>query len=368
MSKRRLNIILSSFLLFLLVVLALTTKTPTQVLSVSPNIVISEIQITGDSADQGNDEFVELYNPTEFAVVMESWKLTRRNSAGTEANLLTPLDGTIPAHGYFLIGHGTGYNGSVSLDEDYSAPSNALINNYTVLLYDGSDVLIDKVGFGTPAASPDPGFETAPFPSNPPANDSIERKPGANIPLAGNGTDTDNNANDFDLRTLAEPQNTASTPEPALASPSPSPSEGPTPSPEPSVSPTPTPEPSVSPTPEPSVSPSPTLEPSPSPTVEPTPSASPEVSPSPTPEASPSPTPEVSPSPTIEPSASPSPTSAASVSPTPEPSVSPSPTPTPSPQANIFFRGGLFTCGARNTQFFFFNRLISIPQYRCWLY
>ncbi len=180
------------------------------------HIVISEIQISGDGADPANDEFVELYNPTSSDVSMTGWRLTRKNSSGTQANLVAALNGTIPAHGYFLIGHGTGYNGSATLDVVYSAPSNALTNNYSVLLYSDAGVtLVDKVAFGT---GTDP--EGTVFSTNPSANNSIERKAnsastsasmgiGGADELAGNGEDTNNNSTDFVARTVSQPQNSS---------------------------------------------------------------------------------------------------------------------------------------------------------------
>lgn len=181
------------------------------------HIVISEIQISGDGADPTHDQFVELYNPTDAAIVMSSWRLARKNANGVQATLVAFLDGTIPAHGYFLIGHGTAYNGDVPLDVAYSAPSNALANNYSVLLYRDDDVTIeDRVAIG---AGTDP--EGNPFPSNPTANNSIERKAntdstsdtmstGGADEFSGNGEDSDDNSADFVLRTNPQPQNSSS--------------------------------------------------------------------------------------------------------------------------------------------------------------
>ncbi len=403
MPKRYLLPVVEFHLLVFLIALAVITKPSIFVLSATTHAVISEVQISGDSADSGNDEFVELYNPTSDPIIMTDWKLTRKNSSGTEANLVADLDGTIPAHGYFLIGHGTGYNGGVTLDASYSAPSNALTNDYTVLLYSDNQItLVDKVGFGT---STDP--EGSAVSENPAANGSIERKPGVSDPTGGNGTDTENNANDFDQRVTSDPQNSNSATETPAPDASPSPSPDVSPSPTPDISPSPTPEvtptPTTSSTPEPSTSPSPTpdVSPTPSATPDPTPSPTPEATPSPTPETSPSPTPEVSPSPTPEPTpsaspevsptpiVSPSPTPETSPSPTPEvspsasPEVSPSPSatpdttvgptpipsvfpsPTPSPETKVFFRGFLFTCSVRylnvNTGWFSF----SLPRFSC---
>lgn len=166
------------------------------------NIVISEVQIAGATSD---DEFVELYNPTATSITMSGWRLTRKNSSGTEANLVLTLSGTVPSRGYFLIGHGTGYSQSTTtpLDATYSAASNALTNNYTVLLYsDAGSTLVDKVGFGSALDS-----ETSVFASNPTSGQSIERKLGG---INGNAQDTDNNSTDFTLRTVSNPQNSLS--------------------------------------------------------------------------------------------------------------------------------------------------------------
>src|SRR3990167_923731 len=271
-------------LLFILLLapLVFSSSRRSSVLGVlADHVVISEIQIAGDETTPDDDEFVELYNPTDTAVVMESWKLTRKNSSGTEENLVAEIDGTIPAQGYFLIGHGTGYNGAVSLDVPYSAPSNALTNNYSVLLYDNADVVVDKVGLGSSADPETTAVE------NPSDNGSVERKAqsdstsadmeGGAHALLGNGEDTDNNANDFVQRTASDPQNSAS----AIEEP-PAPTDTPTPTPTDTPTPTPTGEPTETPTPTPSESPTPT------PTDEPT------ETPTPTPTATPTPTPELS--------------------------------------------------------------------------
>jgi len=194
------------------------TPSPTPV--VANHLVISEIQISGDGTHLNDDEFVELYNPTSSPITMSSWRLSRKNSAGTLDTLVLTLNGTVPAHGYFLITDGDGYNGSVTANVNYSAPSNALTNNYTVLLYsDAGITLVDKVGFGPSSTDP----EGSTFPSNPSANGSIERKAYSTSDTTsmtsggdankGNGFDSDNNSTDFVLRTTSDPQNISSSTE-----------------------------------------------------------------------------------------------------------------------------------------------------------
>lgn len=193
------------------------TTSPSPIPSqVANHVVISEVQIAGDGEASSDDEFVELYNPTSSPVVMDGWKLTRKNSSGTEANLVLSLNGTVPAHGYFLIADSDGYNGAATADANYSASSNQMTNNYTVLLYSDNQItLVDKLGFGS---SFDP--ETTSFASSPGQNESVERKAySASTQAAmeggldsdkGNGYDSDNNSTDFILRTVSDPQNSSS--------------------------------------------------------------------------------------------------------------------------------------------------------------
>lgn len=189
------------------------------VVSVTGHIVISEIQIDGATA---TDEFVELYNPTDSDIVMSGWRLRKKNSTGTEATLVATLSGTIPAHGFFLIGC-RGYVGAVSTNTQYSTADNIPADGCVILYSDAGVTVVDKVGIG---ASVD--FETAAYSTNPAANRSIERKAntdssaatmasGGVDELEGNGYDTDNNLNDFVYRTTSDPQNSNSQREPAIA-------------------------------------------------------------------------------------------------------------------------------------------------------
>jgi len=181
------------------------TPTPTPQPSSSPSpspsptiaarkILINEVQIAGATA---YDEFVELYNPGDSALDLSGWALKKKTSSGTESNLVskTSFTGVIPARGFFLIAHQTGYTGSVAPDLRYSGSTYSVSASSTVLLYDASGLLIDEVGFG--GAS---DFESAPA-LNPANGQSIERK---------NFQDTDNNADDFGLLDTPTPQNSQS--------------------------------------------------------------------------------------------------------------------------------------------------------------
>lgn len=314
-------IISSFFPIFLL-------KTPT-VRSATNDVVISEVQISGVTAD---DEFVELYNPTETSIDITGWKLKRLNSGGTSYNLVTSISGSIPAHGFFLMAHPDDYTGSVGTDNDYASSGYAITANNTVILYNDSDVEVDRIGMGSASYNPEGTY--AP---EPPSEQSVERKTKETSTSAtmgssgvdeflGNGHDTDNNSTDFVPRAIPQPQNSSSNIEPEISTPTPTPTGSPTT--EPTATATPTP--SSSPTPEPTDTPSPT------------PSATPEETPTPEPSESPSPTPEDTP--TTEPTETPEPT----VTPTPtvSPTMEPTPTPTPTTKSRII---GMFLFPRRKT-------------------
>lgn len=177
------------------------------------HVVISEIKTGGSSTD----EFVELYNPTDSVVSLEGWRLSRKISTGAESNLLTVMSGEIKPFGYYLISHPDSED-IYSADAVYST-GNQLTNNYTVLLYsDAGNTLVDKVGMGSAA-----DYAENPAP-NPGADESIERKArasstsesmavGGEDEFLGNGYNTGDNANDFVLRLVPQPQNSLSQPQ-----------------------------------------------------------------------------------------------------------------------------------------------------------
>jgi hypothetical protein len=303
---------------------------------IANHVVISEIQVAGDTA---NDEFIELYNPTSQPVNITGWKL--RKTGGTNGNIITSMSGTIQPYSYYLIAP-DGYTGEVPRDAGYSNASSVLTGDNSVLLSDATDTFVDVVGMGS---SPDAElFSTL----DPIAGESVERKalPGSSSntmdvggihALLGNGEDTNNNGSDFVSRNIPQPQNSSSPIEnPNIAQPSPTvaPTAAPTaipspttvqPSPTATLAPTAAPSPTIA-QPTPTANPSPTL--TPAPTTAPSVTPAPSVAPSPTATLAPTAAPTAIPSPTgVMPSVTPVP----GISPTnaPTPTVAPSPTPTP---------------------------------------
>lgn len=182
------------------------------------HLVISEVQITGVPAD---DEFVEIYNPTNNPVDVTGWRLSRKTASGAQQyNLLTPFPSlVIPAHGYLLVVspeyNATSHSG-VTGDIPYSTTQHLADNNTIILYSDAGITVVDKVGLGT--ATDREGTAIA----NPTTGGSIERKSsefstpttlsaGGVEEHAGNGYDDDNNnANDFVIQPTPNPQNSSS--------------------------------------------------------------------------------------------------------------------------------------------------------------
>lgn len=322
------------------------------------HIVISEVQIAGTTA---SDEFVELYNPTDTDVVMTGWRLSRLTSGGSSANLVTTLDGTIPAHGYFLIADDD-YDGSVIRDAGYST-SSSMASGATVYLFSDAGVtLVDKVGMG---ASVDP--ETAAT-IDPAADASVERKAGmgstsesmgtgGDDELLGNGEDTDDNSMDFVSREVSDPQNSSSFTE-----------TPPSPTTFPTMTPTPTVEPTITPSDEPTMTPTPTEDPTatPMPTEEPTSTPTMQPTMTPTPTFTPTATPTNEPTATHTPTAEPTATSTPTMSPTTTPTPTMTPTPSVKRQMIGIFRFPFATkslvCYQEYTKLFF---SWSFPTIKC---
>ena len=166
---------------------------------------------------------------------MASWRLTRKNSSGTEGNLVASLSGTVKSHGYYLIAYPTKYLGLTTPDKTYSSTSSALTDNNTVLLYSDAGVtLVDKVGWGSAIDKESSAS------ANPNVGEGLERKANTSSTVAsmtsggadelmGNAEDTDNNVSDFIVRVVSQPQNSNSTLEPVpTATPTNTPTDTPT--------------------------------------------------------------------------------------------------------------------------------------------
>lgn len=238
------------------------------------HVLISEVQIEGTGASTSAD-FIEIYNPTSSDIDLGDFRLVKRTSSGADDDNIVAFNvgEIIPAYGYFLWCN-TVLDASLSCDR---TTGGTISNNNSIGLREGAQntgILIDAVTVGVPLHSLGEGN----IPSTPAAGQSIERKAtsgstafsmgtGGADEFAGNGEDNDDNASDFVLRNVSQPQNSLSASEPVIV---PTPTNG-VPTPTDMITPTPTDTPTPTNTPVPTVTSSPTPTLVPTTTVSPTP-------------------------------------------------------------------------------------------------
>ncbi len=198
------------------------------------HVVISEVYGGGgNSGSTWKNDFVELYNPTNAPVNVTGWSVQYASATGVFGNFKTFLQGTIQPKSYFLIQESQGAGGAKDLPTPdvvgiiaMSATQGkiALVSDTLTVSGPTGGSVVDFIGYGTASIS-----EGSPTPaiSN---TTSAERKateastaatlaPGGSEEKAGNGWDTNNNANDFVVQQLTaiNPQNSASPKEPPPA-------------------------------------------------------------------------------------------------------------------------------------------------------
>ncbi|MFH0973012.1 MAG: lamin tail domain-containing protein, partial [Patescibacteria group bacterium] len=196
--------------------------------NIASHVVISEFAVQGLS--DSYDEFVELYNPTNFEVDITGWKLQYKSADGTNWSNKTGNNGLpslfIKPRGFLLL---AGKDYSLNASPDYWHNANwGLANNAghirIVDIVDKEDIEIDKIGYGN-AIDP----EDLPFMENIISGKSAERKANKNSTSetiasstdkwTGNGFDSNNNSVDFIVRNTSDPQNSDSPTEPRSESP-----------------------------------------------------------------------------------------------------------------------------------------------------
>ena len=178
-----------------------------------PQILISEVVAGWNKA---NNEFVELYNPNDFEVVLNKYnfKLKLVNSSNKVTNKqLDWINSIISPKSYLLLADGT-----IELDGIVLVPDATFSNQLTkvsgVIITDGEDNIIDKTGWGQcligecdeiekPAPSEAVEGEAIVLENGLQTDQSIERI----TDNAGNLVDTDNNSLDFILQTGPNPVN-----------------------------------------------------------------------------------------------------------------------------------------------------------------
>lgn len=192
---------------FILSACLLLIKTNKAYAGLADHVVINEIFIDSAIGAGGtDDDWVELYNPTNQAVVLDGWSIQKTSASGATSSLVKiALNGSIPANGYFLIVRDNASTSPALKDlADLKSSSFSLADNNIVFLVsnnikitDAQDSeIIDFVGFGL--ANFFEGAATAP--------DIAETKSIARVPA---GEDTDQNSIDFILQASPTPQNSS---------------------------------------------------------------------------------------------------------------------------------------------------------------
>lgn len=117
-------------------------------------VLISEIM--PGKADEGDDEFIELYNPTSSLVDLSGWSISRQVGVDKREEFIISSEGdllsgiSIEPKGFILIG--SGKYSSVEKPADAIYPSGAphlIFGGDTITLYDDAGTLIDSLEYGS---------------------------------------------------------------------------------------------------------------------------------------------------------------------------------------------------------------------------
>lgn len=147
-------------------------------------------------------------------MTLDGWSVQYASSSGTSWQV-TALSGSIPAHGYYLVGQASGANGEAIATPDASGGITMSGTNLKVALLDTTTAAsgatpagaIDFVGIGS--ANTYEGTAAAKVTSN---TTSAQRRPYSKVdpaPGKGNAWDSNDNGLDFFVGPVAAPRNTA---------------------------------------------------------------------------------------------------------------------------------------------------------------
>ena len=151
--------------------------------------------MTGSTGAASN-EFVEVVNTGTAAADIGGYKLAYRSAAGTsDVTLATvPTGTTLAAGGFYLFG-GSGYAGTRTPDQSFSAAIAATGGG--VALRDATGAIVDSVGYGDAVNA----FVEAHAASAPPTTAT----PGSSVIRLPDGHDTNDNAADFSVSASPTP-------------------------------------------------------------------------------------------------------------------------------------------------------------------
>jgi hypothetical protein len=177
----------------------LTPTITTTALPTATTVVISEFRTVGPNG--GNDEFIELFNPTGSAIAIGGWTLRRSTGCGTTTALMATIPASVAlAAGQHYLIVGGNYSGSVSADLSANL---GIANDGGVALLNSGGTIIDQVGLCSTTTYKE-GTALTSLTTN--VNRGYDRKASS----SGACVDSNNNAVDFFLRSPSDPQNSAS--------------------------------------------------------------------------------------------------------------------------------------------------------------
>ncbi|MFT3766631.1 MAG: lamin tail domain-containing protein [Minicystis sp.] len=179
------------------------------------HLLISEVRLRGPGGI--DDEFVELYNPTDAPIKLDStWTIKAASIGSVHVVRWVGSGANIPAHGHYLIAGGS-YAGSVAADDALAPP----LTDASVVRLEHAGTAVDILCFyfDVPTLAGTSIYTCEGNPILNPHNDtdatntdqSLERRPGGNL---GHCVDTDANDLDFVTKMPSKPQDAASAPTP----------------------------------------------------------------------------------------------------------------------------------------------------------
>lgn len=184
----------------------LTARAAPHLQSPPPPLVISEFRARGSAL--GQDEFVEIYNPSVASVDIGNWFVNTSNSVGGLSLLAKVPAGTILESGQHYLIAAAGYDDSVTPDLIYpgGTTSSSISNDGGIALFAPSapNVPVDAVGMSIGSEYKE-GTPLPPLLEN--LDQSYERKLGG---TSDSCIDTGDNLADFSLINPSQPQNKAS--------------------------------------------------------------------------------------------------------------------------------------------------------------
>lgn len=167
------------------------------------NVVISEFRFHGDGG--GNDEFVELYNPTSNPVNISGWWVRRSSNSGSTFDIVqipsNPTTTNFLPGQYYLVSN-TGYSGSTTADLTYSTTGIA-DDGGVALTLSNKTTIIDQVGLSNGSAYREGTAQSA-LTSD--IDQGYERKLGGAFDSCQDDT---NNISDFQPINPSKPQNSS---------------------------------------------------------------------------------------------------------------------------------------------------------------